>query len=204
MAAHVTSELSGHAVVPPSDNPLITALGGQWKGIPVVHPFWKHSAEDDQVLSTEARRVLAAQQNDESQDTDGPPSALQERLEEVVANKKNQVCAECPNKFPQWAVLDRGAYWVKYCGHDISLVTMLPSSNAQVIFVPSTGRNSLYLMFIWLLSSAGILVCSLCAGVHREGVSQKIRSIAYDTTTWAKEENIAALENGGNAKNKAV
>lgn len=34
--------------------------------------------------------------------------ALQERLEDVIANKKNQTCAECPNKFPQWAVLDRG------------------------------------------------------------------------------------------------
>lgn len=47
-------------------------------------------------------------------------------------------------------------------------------------------------------------MCSLCAGVHREGVSRQIRSLAYDTNTWAKEENVAALEAGGNAKNKAV
>ncbi len=51
---------------------------------------------------------------------------------------------------------------------------------------------------------AGILVCSQCAGVHREGVSRQIRSLAYDTSTWSKEENIVALEEGGNAKNHAM
>ena len=47
-------------------------------------------------------------------------------------------------------------------------------------------------------------MCSLCAGVHREGVSKTVRSVAYDTTTWADPANVEVMEKKGNAKHNSL
>lgn len=104
-------------------------------------------------------------------------SELMSRLDEVMDQEGNRVCAECPIQHPQWAVLDRGAI----CLH------LSHQAACHSCAVPT-----------------GIFVCSLCAGVHREGVSKRVRSVAYDSSTWADEANVALMEKKGNAKHNAL